>query len=122
MQRTVPPAVPGILFLSGGQTDEDSVLNLNAINTYEGKKPWRLSFCYGRALQVRLIIYRLKSERKILPQLQYFLHLREARSNEYLEGQGRKRERCSGSVSEQSRGMLRSVDGKIRRSSRNMQR
>ncbi|XP_003706232.1 fructose-bisphosphate aldolase [Megachile rotundata] len=51
MQRTVPPAVPAILFLSGGQSDTESVFNLNAINTYEGKKPWTLSFCYGRALQ-----------------------------------------------------------------------
>ncbi|KAF7396424.1 hypothetical protein HZH66_007286 [Vespula vulgaris] len=51
LQRTVPPAVPTILFLSGGQTDEDAILNLNAINTSEGKKPWTLSFCYGRCLQ-----------------------------------------------------------------------
>ncbi|XP_029053352.1 fructose-bisphosphate aldolase-like, partial [Osmia bicornis bicornis] len=51
LERTVPPAVPAVLFLSGGQSDTDSVLNLNAINTYEGKKPWTLSFCYGRALQ-----------------------------------------------------------------------
>ncbi|CAK9810716.1 Fructose-bisphosphate aldolase [Anthophora quadrimaculata] len=51
LQRTVPPAVPAVLFLSGGQSDKDSVVNLNAINTYEGKKPWTLSFCYGRALQ-----------------------------------------------------------------------
>ncbi|KOC62375.1 Fructose-bisphosphate aldolase [Habropoda laboriosa] len=51
LHRTVPPAVPAVLFLSGGQSDKDAVLNLNAINTYEGKKPWTLSFCYGRALQ-----------------------------------------------------------------------
>ncbi|XP_043264773.1 fructose-bisphosphate aldolase-like [Colletes gigas] len=51
MQRTVPPAVPGILFLSGGQSDTESVVNLNAICAYDGKKPWKISFCYGRALQ-----------------------------------------------------------------------
>ncbi|XP_012224742.1 fructose-bisphosphate aldolase-like isoform X2 [Linepithema humile] len=51
LRRTVPTAVPAIFFLSGGQTDEESVLNLNAINAYDDKKPWRLSFCYGRALQ-----------------------------------------------------------------------
>ncbi|KAG6804106.1 fructose-bisphosphate aldolase [Apis mellifera caucasica] len=51
LQRTIPPAVPAVLFLSGGQTDEDSVINLNAIVNYEGKKPWQLTYCYGRALQ-----------------------------------------------------------------------
>ncbi|XP_053982604.1 fructose-bisphosphate aldolase-like [Hylaeus anthracinus] len=51
MQRTVPPAVPAILFLSGGQSDTESTINLNAICAYDGKKPWRISFCYGRALQ-----------------------------------------------------------------------
>lgn len=56
LQRTVPPAVPAILFLSGGQTDEDSVINLNAIANYEGKKPWHLTYCYGRALQVYYIL------------------------------------------------------------------
>ena len=48
----MPPAVPAIVFLSGGQSDEDAVVNLNAINAYEGRKPWPLTFCYGRALQV----------------------------------------------------------------------
>ncbi|XP_072758671.1 fructose-bisphosphate aldolase-like [Anoplolepis gracilipes] len=51
LRRTVPVAVPAIFFLSGGQSDEDSVLNLNTINMHDDKKPWRLSFCYGRALQ-----------------------------------------------------------------------
>lgn len=52
LQRTVPVALPAIFFLSGGQSDEESVLNLNAINAHATKKPWILSFCYGRALQV----------------------------------------------------------------------
>ncbi|KAK2580099.1 hypothetical protein KPH14_012378 [Odynerus spinipes] len=51
LQRTVPSAVPTILFLSGGQTDEDAILNLNAINASNQKKPWTLSFCFGRSLQ-----------------------------------------------------------------------
>ena len=38
-------------FLSGGMSEEDSTLTLNAINTVPGKKPWHLSFSYGRALQ-----------------------------------------------------------------------
>jgi fructose-bisphosphate aldolase class I len=48
--RHVPAAVPGIVFLSGGQTDEDATANLNAMNAI-GPHPWELSFSYGRALQ-----------------------------------------------------------------------
>jgi fructose-bisphosphate aldolase class I len=49
--RTVPPAVPGVVFLSGGQTDLQATQHLNAMNTlYEGL-PWELSFSYARALQ-----------------------------------------------------------------------
>lgn len=51
LQRTVPAAVPGIVFLSGGQSELDATANLNAINRVEGKKPWTLSFSFGRALQ-----------------------------------------------------------------------
>ncbi|XP_054166796.1 fructose-bisphosphate aldolase-like isoform X2 [Oppia nitens] len=51
LQRTVPAAVPGIVFLSGGQSEEEASVNLNAINQFEGKKPWALTFSYGRALQ-----------------------------------------------------------------------
>jgi fructose-bisphosphate aldolase class I len=45
----VPAAVPGIVFLSGGQSEVEATENLNAINQIGG--PWRLSFSYGRALQ-----------------------------------------------------------------------
>ncbi|XP_022183063.1 fructose-bisphosphate aldolase [Metopolophium dirhodum] len=55
LQRTVPPAVPGIMFLSGGQTEEEASVNLNAINKYNAKKPWALSFSYGRALQASVL-------------------------------------------------------------------
>jgi fructose-bisphosphate aldolase class I len=48
--RHVPAAVPGIVFLSGGQTDEDATAHLNAMNA-KGPHPWPLSFSYGRALQ-----------------------------------------------------------------------
>jgi fructose-bisphosphate aldolase class I len=48
--RHVPAAVPGIVFLSGGQSDEDATANLNAMNRL-GPHPWELSFSYGRALQ-----------------------------------------------------------------------
>ena len=49
-RETVPAAVPGIVFLSGGQSDEQASENLNAINS-RGPQPWVLSFSYGRALQ-----------------------------------------------------------------------
>jgi fructose-bisphosphate aldolase class I len=49
-RRHVPSAVPGIVFLSGGQTDEDATAHLNAMNAM-GPHPWELSFSYGRALQ-----------------------------------------------------------------------
>lgn len=55
LQRTVPAAVPGVVFLSGGQSEEDASVNLNAINQYKGKKPWALTFSYGRALQASCI-------------------------------------------------------------------
>lgn len=50
MARHVPAAVPGIVFLSGGQSDEDATRHLNAMNA-RGPHPWELSFSYGRALQ-----------------------------------------------------------------------
>jgi fructose-bisphosphate aldolase, class I len=49
-RATVPAAVPGIVFLSGGQSDELATAHLNAMNTLSGR-PWELSFSYGRALQ-----------------------------------------------------------------------
>ena len=65
LQRTVPVAVPGICFLyrfdfgicflSGGQSEEEASINLNAINQYKGKKPWALTFSYGRALQASVL-------------------------------------------------------------------
>ena len=50
LKRTVPSAVPGIVFLSGGQSDEEATAHLNSMNArYD--LPWGLSFSYGRALQ-----------------------------------------------------------------------
>nr|XP_042117902.1 fructose-bisphosphate aldolase A-like [Peromyscus maniculatus bairdii] len=51
LRRTVPPAVPGVTFLSGGQSEEEASINLNAINKCPLVKPWALTFSYGRALQ-----------------------------------------------------------------------
>ena len=49
--RTVPAAVPGICFLSGGQSDILATQHLNAMNQLNSNLPWKLSFSYGRALQ-----------------------------------------------------------------------
>jgi fructose-bisphosphate aldolase class I len=51
LRRTVPAAVPGVVFLSGGQSDERATAHLNAMNAPGAPHPWALSFSYGRALQ-----------------------------------------------------------------------
>ena len=50
LKATVPPAVPGIAFLSGGQSDEEATAHLSAMNAMHDL-PWKLTFSYGRALQ-----------------------------------------------------------------------
>ena len=50
LRSTVPASLPGIVFLSGGQSDEAATAHLNAMNQY-GPLPWPLSFSYGRAMQ-----------------------------------------------------------------------
>merc|ERR1711881_205247 len=59
--KTVPPAMPGIFFLSGEtKLDEDNeetaTLNLNAMNKLYPKLPWHVSFSYGKALQKTCIV------------------------------------------------------------------
>ncbi|MCO5574252.1 hypothetical protein L7F22_028034 [Adiantum nelumboides] len=49
LKRRVPPAVPGIMFLSGGQSEVEATLNLNVMN--QSPNPWHVSFSYARALQ-----------------------------------------------------------------------
>jgi fructose-bisphosphate aldolase, class I len=49
LHRRVPPSVPGIMFLSGGQSEVEATQNLNAMN--QGPNPWHVSFSYARALQ-----------------------------------------------------------------------
>lgn len=51
LHRHVPAAVPGIVFLSGGQRDVLATAHLNAINKLDLPNPWKISFSYGRALQ-----------------------------------------------------------------------
>ena len=52
LSRAVPPAVPGIVFLSGGQSEETATAHLTAMNQIQDiQRPWALSFSFGRALQ-----------------------------------------------------------------------
>jgi len=55
LRRTVPAAVPGINFLSGGQSEATATANLHALNATVEKQPWVLSFSYGRALQASVL-------------------------------------------------------------------
>ena len=56
LRRHVPAAVPGIVFLSGGQNHLRATLHLSAINQLAGPKPWALTFSYGRALQDEALV------------------------------------------------------------------
>merc|ERR1719420_728111 len=51
LQHTVPPGLVGVTFLSGGTSEEEASANLNAMNVLDTRKPWTLTFSYGRALQ-----------------------------------------------------------------------
>lgn len=51
LENSVPAALPGIVFLSGGQTPVEATAHLNAMNAMAGRLPWKLSFSYSRALQ-----------------------------------------------------------------------
>jgi len=55
LRRTVPAAVPGIVFLSGGQSELEATANLQAINKVPLTRPWALSFSFGRALQASVL-------------------------------------------------------------------
>jgi fructose-bisphosphate aldolase class I len=74
LRRHVPAAVPGIVFLSGGQPSVTATAHLDAINRLDGPKPWSISFSYGRALQdVALEAWHGKKENLKAAQ-QAFLH------------------------------------------------
>jgi len=55
LRRTVPAAMPGVVFLSGGQSELSATANLNAMNKVDVCRPWKLSFSYGRALQASVL-------------------------------------------------------------------
>lgn len=55
LRQCVPPSIPGIMFLSGGQSEAEATRNLNKINAEKGDAPWALSFSFGRALQASVL-------------------------------------------------------------------
>jgi fructose-bisphosphate aldolase class I len=71
LRRHVPGAVPGIVFLSGGQSDEDATARLNLMNQ-AGPQPWEVSFSYGRGLQAAaLTAWRGESDNVAVAQARY---------------------------------------------------
>merc|ERR1711976_1067833 len=71
LKRNVPPAVPGIMFLSGRQSEIEATLNLNAMN--QSPNPWHISFSYARALQnTTLKTWAGKDENKIAAQAKLY--------------------------------------------------
>ncbi|MFH1946966.1 MAG: class I fructose-bisphosphate aldolase [Candidatus Magasanikbacteria bacterium] len=83
----VPHEVPGIVFLSGGQTEKQACENLNAMNSTDEIHPWELSFSYGRALQASTLQAWAGKDENIEMAKQVFLHRCKmtslARSGEY---------------------------------------
>jgi fructose-bisphosphate aldolase class I len=77
LKRRVPPAVPGIMFLSGGQSELEATLNLNAMN--QSPNPWHVSFSYARALQ-NSVLKTWQGEEKNIPAAQEAL-LKRAKAN-----------------------------------------
>eukprot|EP00879_Flechtneria_rotunda_P008624 GHRR01009037.1.p1 GENE.GHRR01009037.1~~GHRR01009037.1.p1 ORF type:complete len:383 (+),score=142.26 GHRR01009037.1:277-1425(+) len=73
LHRTVPPAVPGIVFLSGGQSEQEATEHLALVNQQPGPKPWALSFSYGRALQASALKAWLGKEASVQAAQQAFL-------------------------------------------------
>jgi fructose-bisphosphate aldolase class I len=93
LSRTYCPAIPGITFLSGGQSEEEATLNLNEMNKLtEISRPWKLTFSYGRALQSSCL-KAWRGQKENVAAAQEVLHARakangEASKGEYAGGSG----------------------------------
>jgi fructose-bisphosphate aldolase class I len=74
LRHAVPAAVPGIMFLSGGQTPERATAHLNAMNAMPGTRPWELSFSFARALQAPAMDMWRGSPAAVPAAQQAFLH------------------------------------------------
>ena len=92
-QRTVPASVPGVVFLSGGQSDEEATVNLNAINKHASATgaPWEMSFSFGRGLQAApLKVWRGSAANVEEAKAAYYHRARvtsEARMGSYIENE-----------------------------------
>ena len=75
LKSTVPAALPGIVFLSGGQSDQQSTAHLNAMNQI-GPHPWPLSFSYGRAMQQAALQLWSKDLKANVAEAQKIVHAR----------------------------------------------
>ncbi|XAR64634.1 Fructose-bisphosphate aldolase [Bertholletia excelsa] len=101
LQRTMPAAVPAVVFLSGGQSEEEATVNLNAMNKFKGKKPWSLTFSYGRALQQSTLKAWAGKEENVKKAQEAFLARAKANSEATLgkyEGGGKLAEGASESL------------------------
>lgn len=77
LRATVPTEVPGVVFLSGGQTPEQATANLQAIAKFKSEVPWQMSFSYARALQgSALEIWRGKPENMQKAQAEFLKRLK----------------------------------------------
>jgi fructose-bisphosphate aldolase, class I len=127
LTKHVPAAVPGIVFLSGGQDPLTATLHLNAINQLDGQKPWKLSFSFGRALQDEALeAWRGKRENLEAGQ-QIFHHRaksqsaaalgRYTKSMEAAAGRGLKRRKPAKAISTRLERIGRSLVGRAKESS-----
>lgn len=72
--ETVPPEVPGIIFLSGGESEVEAAANLNAMNAGGNDYPWELSFSFGRALQASVLQAWSGKDENVAQAQKEFLH------------------------------------------------
>lgn len=87
LRRTCPAAVPGVLFLSGGQSEEDATAHLDAMNKGDARgktHPWTLSFSYGRALQTSCLKAWFGNESNVAAAQAALLRVSEANSKASL--------------------------------------
>lgn len=92
LRNTVPPAVPGIVFLSGGQSEDEASRNLAYMNKVKANSPWALSFSFGRALQASTLqAWKGKKANVAAAQKEFFKRARinsEAASGRYEAASG----------------------------------
>ncbi|MDR1075441.1 MAG: fructose-bisphosphate aldolase class I [Xanthomonadaceae bacterium] len=89
LKSTVPAILPGIVFLSGGQSDEDATAHLNAMNQL-GQHPWPLSFSYGRAMQQAALALWAKDMKGNYAKAQETVHARARDNGQAALGQWKK--------------------------------